>query len=39
LRSSAFGHGRGLLRLVPIEVALGAVELAPHVIGLAVVGH
>src|SRR6266550_3599817 len=32
----AFGDGRRLLRLVPIEDALGAVELAGHVIGVAV---
>jgi hypothetical protein len=35
-RPGAFGHGRRLLRLVPIEDALGAVELAGHVIGVVV---
>jgi hypothetical protein len=36
LRPGAFAHGRRLLRLVPIEDALGAVELAGHVIGVVV---
>src|SRR5207249_11298800 len=35
-RLGAFGHGRRLLRLVSIEDALGAVELARHVIGVVV---
>jgi hypothetical protein len=35
-RPGAFGHGRRLLRLVPIEDAFGAVELARHVIGVVV---
>ena len=35
-RPGAFGHDRRLLRLVPIEDALGAVELAGHVIGVVV---
>jgi hypothetical protein len=36
VRPGAFGHGRRLLGLVPIEDALGAVELAGHVIGVVV---
>ncbi len=35
-RPGASCHGRRLLRLVPIEDALGAVELAGHVIGVVV---
>ena len=35
-RPGAFGHGPRLLGLVPIEDALGAVELAGHVIGVVV---
>jgi hypothetical protein len=36
VRPGAFGHGRRLLGLVPIEDALGAVELAGHVIDVVV---
>src|SRR4029453_6893971 len=35
-RPGAFAHPRRLLGLVPIEDALGAVELAGHVIGVVV---
>ena len=36
VRPGAFDHGRRLLGLVPLEDALGAVELAGHVIGVVV---